>query len=27
VFENINDHKINAIEELLPQNYAALINK
>ena len=23
VFENINDHKINAIEELLPQNYAA----
>ena len=27
VFENINDHKINAIEELLPQNYAALLNK
>ena len=27
VFENINDHKINAIEELLPQNYAVLINK
>jgi transposase len=25
VFENINDHKINNIEELLPQNYAALI--
>jgi transposase len=27
VFENINDHKINAIEELLPQNYDALFNK
>lgn len=27
VFENINDHKINAIEELLPQNYAALLKK
>jgi transposase len=27
VFENINDHKINAIEELLPQNYAALVKK
>ena len=27
VFENINNHKINAIEELLPQNYAALLNK
>ena len=27
VFENINDHKINAIEELLPQNYAALLCK
>ena len=27
VFENINDHKINAIEELLPQNYAALLSK
>lgn len=27
VFENINDHKINAIEELLPQNYTALLNK
>ena len=27
VFENINDHKINAIEELLPQNYAATLNK
>ena len=26
-FENINDHKINAIEELLPQNYAALLSK
>jgi transposase len=26
VFENINDHKINAIEQLLPQNYAALTN-
>lgn len=25
VFENINDHKINAIKELLPQNYAALM--
>ncbi|CAN5801778.1 IS66-like element ISBf10 family transposase [soil metagenome] len=25
VFENINDHKINNIEQLLPQNYAALI--
>jgi hypothetical protein len=27
VFGNINDHKINAIEELLPQNYAALLSK
>jgi transposase len=27
VFENINDHKINAIEDLLPQNYAAILNK
>ncbi len=28
VFENINDHKIKDIEQLLPQNYAALlINK
>ena len=27
VFENINDHKINAIEELLPQNYAGLLAK
>ena len=27
VFENINDHKINAIEDLLPQNYAALVKK
>jgi transposase len=27
VFENINEQKINAIELLLPQNYAALINK
>lgn len=27
VFENINDHKINVIEELLPQNYAALLCK
>ena len=26
VFENINGHKINAIEQLLPQNYAALLN-
>ena len=26
VFENINDHKINAIEQLLPQNYATLLN-
>jgi len=26
VFENINDHKINVIEQLLPQNYAALLN-
>ena len=26
-FENINDHKINTIEELLPQNYAALLTK
>ncbi|MCY7290709.1 MAG: IS66 family transposase [Ferruginibacter sp.] len=26
VFENIHHHKINAIEQLLPQNYAALIN-
>ena len=27
VFENINDNKINAIEDLLPQNYAALLKK
>jgi transposase len=27
VFENINDHKINEIEKLLPQNYAALLAK
>ena len=27
VFENVNDHKINAIEQLLPQNYAALVDK
>ena len=27
VFENINSHKINAIHELLPQNYAAIVNK
>ena len=27
VFENINEHKINAIEDLLPQNYAALLEK
>jgi len=27
VFENINDHKINNIDQLLPQNYAALLNK
>lgn len=27
VFENINDHKINAIEQLLPQNYTALLKK
>ncbi len=26
VFENINDHKINTVVQLLPQNYAALIN-
>ena len=26
VFENINDHKINTIDQLLPQNYAALLN-
>lgn len=25
VFENINDHKINTIQELLPQNYAPLL--
>lgn len=25
VFENINDHKINKIEQLLPQNYAQLL--
>ena len=25
VFENINDHKINAIHQLLPQNYAELM--
>ena len=27
VFENINDQKINNIEQLLPQNYAALMDK
>jgi transposase len=27
VFENINDHKINAVHQLLPQNYEALLNK
>lgn len=27
VFKNINDHKVNKIEKLLPQNYAALITK
>jgi transposase len=27
VFENINDHKINAIDQLLPQNYEALVKK
>ncbi len=27
VFENINDHKINTIEQLLPQNYAAEMSK
>lgn len=27
VFENINEHKINEIEKLLPQNYAALLIK
>ena len=27
VFENINDHKINKIEKLLPQNYEALLIK
>ncbi len=26
-FENINDHKINAVEQLLPQKYAALLDK
>ncbi len=26
VFENINDHKINDIEQLLPQNYTTLLN-
>ena len=26
VFENINDHKINTIHQLLPQNYAAVLN-
>ena len=26
-FVNISDHKINAIHEHLPQNYAALIKK
>ena len=25
VFENINNHKINAVEQMLPQNYAALM--
>ena len=25
VFENINQHKINAIHQLLPQNYSALV--
>ncbi len=27
VFENINEHKINNIKELLPQNYAALLSE
>ena len=27
VFENVNDHKINPVHELLLQNYAALIEK
>jgi transposase len=27
VFENINDYKINAVQELLPQNYAATLAK
>ena len=27
IFENIHHHKINAIEQLLPQNYDALLNK
>jgi hypothetical protein len=27
IFENIHEYKINAIAELLPQNYAALLNK
>ncbi len=27
VFENINNHKINAIEQLLPQNYPAILAK
>ena len=27
VSENINDHKINTIPQLLPQNYAALAEK
>jgi hypothetical protein len=27
VFENINNHKINNIDQLLPENYAALIRK
>lgn len=27
VFENINDHKINNIEQLLPQNYNQLLSK
>ena len=27
IFENINDHKINAIEDLLPQNYATILIK
>ena len=27
VFENMNDHKMNAVNELVPQNYTASLAK